>query len=278
MAGTYIEYEFTITPPQPGTEILIAELSNLDFDSFVETETGLKAYIRKEDWHSGILKEVYILSAEEFDISIASKEIAQENWNQRWEESFEPIEVDARCTVRAPFHPTPSTEFDIVIEPKMSFGTGHHETTHMMIQHMLSIDLEGRKVLDMGSGTGVLAILAEKQGATTIDAVDIDEWCFLNAIENAERNQCQHITVQQGGIEKVVDGRYDSILANINRNVLLEQIPHYATMLEPNGTLLLSGFYTEDIEMISQCCHASQLAYDSQIVKNNWVSMRFAKK
>src|SRR5210317_1655419 len=172
MDKIYIEYQFKINPKEPATEILIAELGNLNFESFVETEEGLTAYIQKEDWHTNILDEVFILQSKEFNIVSEYSEIAQTNWNAEWEKNFNPIIVDDLVSIRAPFHNNPNVKYDIVIEPKMSFGTGHHETTHMMVQHILKNDFEGKSVLDMGCGTGVLAILAERKGAKSIDAVD----------------------------------------------------------------------------------------------------------
>jgi ribosomal protein L11 methyltransferase len=178
MSQVYIEYHFLVSPIPLGNEILIAELGYAGFESFVEDETGVKAYIQKLDWSSTILDEVQILYSEEFEISYSFKEIEQVNWNAEWEKNFPSIEVDDTCIVRAPFHPESNLEYEIVIEPKMSFGTGHHETTYMMLQHILETDFSKKTVLDMGCGTAVLAILAEMKGAIKIDAIDFDEWCF----------------------------------------------------------------------------------------------------
>ena len=194
----YIGYYFKVEPLQPAVEILIAELGYSGFESFVETEDGVTAYIQQEEWNEAILDDIQILNSNEFSISFTYEEIEQTNWNEEWEKNFNPIVVDDTCSVRAPFHEKPDTEFDIVIEPKMSFGTGHHETTHMMIQHLLKLDLKNKSVLDMGCGTGVLAILSEKKGAKPIDAVDYDNWCYINSLENVERNNCNSITVIEG--------------------------------------------------------------------------------
>ena len=188
MDAIYIEYTFQVQPKEPATEILIAQLGFVGFESFVENDSGVIAYIQKQDWNAEILDDVFILNSDEFDISYEFKEVAQTNWNAEWEKNFEPIQVDDLVSIRAPFHENPQLQYDIVIEPKMSFGTGHHETTHMMVQHLLDIDLTNRKVLDMGCGTGILAIFAEMKGAKPIDAIDIDRWCYENSIENAERN------------------------------------------------------------------------------------------
>ncbi|MGF1555026.1 50S ribosomal protein L11 methyltransferase, partial [Paucihalobacter sp.] len=243
----YIGYEFLIEPLQPASDILIAELGYAGFESFVENESGISAYIQKSDWHKDILEGIEILKSDDFSISHTFEEIEQQNWNEEWENNFHPIVVDDLCTVRAPFHEIPNTKYDLIIEPKMSFGTGHHETTHMMIQHLLKNNLKETVVLDMGCGTAVLAILAEKLGAKKVDAIDIDNWCYLNSLENAERNNCSNISVFEGDATLLGKTKYDVIIANINRNILLRDISTYATCLEPNGRLFLSGFYKEDI-------------------------------
>ncbi len=194
----YIGYTFKVEPVQPGTEILIAELGFSGFESFVETPDGVIAYIQKSDHFDAILEPIQILKSEEFEITYDFETIAQTNWNAEWEKNFNPILVDDQCAIRAPFHEPFEVKYDIIIEPKMSFGTGHHETTHMMIQHILASDFTHKSVLDMGCGTGVLAILAEKRGAQTLDAIDIDNWCYLNSLENVSRNDCHHIHVLEG--------------------------------------------------------------------------------
>ncbi len=273
--NNYIEYNFTVKPLQPVSDILIAELGNLGFESFVETETGVLAYIQKDDWATDILTEVQILTNPDFEIDYDYVEIEQENWNATWEQNFNPIQVGDQCVVRAPFHEKPEVRFDIVIEPKMSFGTGHHETTHMMLQHILDHDFKDKSVLDMGSGTGVLAILAAMKGAKDIDAIDIDNWCYLNAMENVERNGCGHIKVYEGDSSLLGAKTYDIILANINRNILLEDIPTYAKYLNKGGILFLSGFYTEDILMISKKCAEMALKFEKNLEKNNWVAVKY---
>ena len=198
MDNIYIAYNFTVAPVEPASEILIAELGNVGFESFVENENGVVAYIQKNEWNAAILEDIFILKSDEFQIEFSKKEVAQTNWNAEWEKNFNPIEVDDLVSVRAPFHKNISLKYDIVIEPKMSFGTGHHETTHMMIQHLLHMDVKGKSVLDMGCGTGILAILAEKLGATNLDAIDIDNWCYVNSLENVARNHCKNISVAEG--------------------------------------------------------------------------------
>ncbi|WP_299889199.1 50S ribosomal protein L11 methyltransferase [uncultured Lacinutrix sp.] len=271
----YIGYYFKVKPLQPAVEILIAELGYAGFESFVETETGVTAYIQKEEWVDSILDNIYVLSNEEFEITYTFDEIEQVNWNAEWEKNFNPIIVDDLCSVRAPFHDKPNTKYDIVIEPKMSFGTGHHETTHMMIQHIMSNDFANKSVLDMGCGTAVLAILAEMKGANTIDAIDIDNWCYLNSIENAERNNCKFISVYEGDASLLVDKKYDIIIANINRNILLKDIVTYTKCLNKKGQLFLSGFYDNDITIIEEECNKHNLSLISKLERNSWVALQF---
>lgn len=271
----YIGYQFKVTPLQPGTEILIAELGYAGFESFVETEEGVTAYIQKEEWNDAILDDIYILKSEEFEISYTFEEIEQINWNEEWEKNFNPIIVDGLCSVRAPFHEKPDTTYDIIIEPKMSFGTGHHETTHMMIQHILKNDFKDKSVLDMGCGTGVLAILAEMRGAKSIDAIDYDNWCYLNSIENVERNNCKHITVLEGDASLLKTQKYDTIIANINRNILLNDMGAYVKCLNPNATLFVSGFYNDDIPAIEEECNKYGLTSVEILERNNWVALKF---
>ncbi|WP_179336786.1 50S ribosomal protein L11 methyltransferase [Winogradskyella ludwigii] len=271
----YIGYNFKVKPLQPATEIIIAELGYAGFESFVETEEGVTAYIQKEEWNANILDDIHILTSDEFEITFDFNEIEQTNWNEEWEKNFNPIIVDNEVSVRAPFHEKPDTKYDLIIEPKMSFGTGHHETTHMMIQHILKNDFKGKSVLDMGCGTGVLAILAEKVGATKLDAIDIDNWCYLNSVENVERNDCNNISVYEGDAT-LLDGKtYDSIIANINRNILLADIESYAKCLNENGTLFLSGFYQEDIPIIEAECNKQMLKLSETLQKGQWVSLKF---
>ena len=271
----YIGYDFIVSPPQPATEILIAELGYVGFDSFVESEKGVTAYIQKDKWNAFILDDINILSSKEFEITFEFNEIEQTNWNEEWEKNFKPIVVDNQVTVRAPFHDKPTTKYDLVIEPKMSFGTGHHETTYMMIQHILKNDFKNKSVLDMGCGTGVLAILAEKVGANELDAIDIDNWSYVNSLENVERNNCEKVSVYEGDVKLLDGNNYDIIIANINRNILLADIPRYTKCLNKNGTLFLSGFYKEDIQMIESKCNEDMLKLEEIIERGQWVSLKF---
>ncbi|MET2986108.1 50S ribosomal protein L11 methyltransferase [Aureibaculum conchae] len=277
MPNTYIAYNFTVSPLQPATKILIAELGNVGFESFVENEGGFVAYIQKEEDADNILDEIYVLQSDEFEISFTKEEIEQVNWNSEWEQHFNPIQVDNLVSIRAPFHPNPNLKYDIVIEPKMSFGTGHHETTHMMVQHLLKLDLKGKKVLDMGCGTGILAIFAEMKGANPTDAIDIDNWCYENSLENVERNNCKHISVFEGDASLLINKKYEVIIANINRNILLSDIKIYADCLNDKGILLLSGFYQEDISIIDAEASKYNLKLEEIIERNNWVALEYLK-
>ncbi len=275
MSNIYIAYNFTVSPLQPATEILIAELGYAGFESFVENENGVTAYIQKEEHNDAILDDIYVLKNDEFQISHTLEQIAQVNWNSEWEKNFQPIQVNDSVSIRAPFHENPNLKYDIVIEPKMSFGTGHHETTHMMVQHLLELDLKDKKVLDMGCGTGILAIFAEMKGAEPIDAIDIDAWCYENSVENCQRNNCKHISVYEGDVELLVNKKYDVIIANINRNILMADIKQYANCLAENGILLLSGFYQEDIPVIDSEVSKFSLKLDTIIERNNWVALKY---
>ena len=275
MSNNYIGYHFNIEPRDLGIEILMAELEETAFESFMETENGMDAFVQKELWSDTILNDIAILSNNEFTISYTFEEIEQVNWNEEWEKNFEAIDVDGTCHVRAPFHSKTDAQFDIVIEPKMSFGTGHHETTHMMIQHLLDMEVAGMKTLDMGCGTAILAILAEMKGAKPIDAIDIDNWCYLNSIENAERNNCTQITVYEGDAALLKDQKYDIIIANINRNILLNDMQAYVSCLNPKGTILFSGFYNEDIPFIDASCAKNGLTFVKKLERNNWVSLKY---
>lgn len=277
MDNIYIEYLFKVEPKEPGTEILIAQLGFVGFESFVESDEGVTAYIQKEQWEPVLLEDVFILNSDEFSITYEYKEVAQTNWNAEWEKNFKPIQVDNKVSIRAPFHEDPHLDFDIVIEPKMSFGTGHHETTHMMVQHLLSQNLDNKKVLDMGCGTGILAIFAEMKGAKPIDAIDIDRWCYENSLENADRNNCKHISVYEGDSSILPGKEYDLIIANINRNILLADMEIYTNCLRANGILLLSGFYTEDIPIIDEEVKKHDMSLIGKIERNNWVALKYQK-
>ncbi len=276
MKEVFLEYHFHVQPRQPGTDILIARLDMLGFDTIEETQHGLKAYILKGDLTDGVVDQIRSLRQYDFQLSWEVKEIEQQNWNQQWEESFDPILVGDECVIRAPFHPDPQVKYDILITPKMSFGTGHHETTYMMLQFILQQEFKGKSVLDMGTGTGVLAILSAMRGARRVDAIDFDPWCYENAKENVALNKQEHIEVRQGDARLLSEEeRYDIIMANINRNTLLQDIPVYTRHLSKGGILILSGFYLDDMEAISNKCESEGLTYQENLQKNDWVSAKY---
>lgn len=271
----YISYTFKVKPTQPGSEILIAELGYAGFESFVETLDGVIAYIQQSEHFDSILESINILKSEEFEITYSFETIMQTNWNAEWEKNFNPIVVGDQCAIRAPFHDPFDVKYDIIIEPKMSFGTGHHETTHMMIEHILASDFTNKSVLDMGCGTGVLAILSKKNGAQVVEAIDIDNWCYLNSIENISRNDCGEISVLQGDASLLKGKRFDVIIANINRNILLEDLSTYAACLNEYGSLFLSGFYDSDCELIKTSCLKLGLKFETKRIRNSWVALKF---
>lgn len=271
---TYIGYTFKVQPVQPGTDILIAELGQAGFDSFVETQDGVIAYIQEVAHSASILDAIYILNSGEFKISYTFETIAQANWNAQWEKNFNPIVVGNKCAIRAPFHPPFNVEYDIIIEPKMSFGTGHHETTHMMIEHILASEFNNKSVLDMGCGTGILAILAKKKGAQRVEAIDIDNWCYLNTLENISRNDCSQIAVFEGDASLLKEKNFDVIIANINRNILLNDLSTYVACLNEKGFLFLSGFYDSDCALIESSCHKLGLKLETKRTRNDWVALK----
>ncbi|WP_010252097.1 50S ribosomal protein L11 methyltransferase [Myroides injenensis] len=275
----YIAYHFNVEPRELGAEILLAELGEKAFESFEETPTGISAYVQKDLWTDDILDDIFILQSDQFTITYRKEEIAQVNWNVEWEKNFDPIDVDGECYVRAPFHPAIDAKYDIVIEPKMSFGTGHHETTFMMIRQILNNDMEGKHVLDMGCGTAILAILASLRGAKTVEAIDIDNWCYINSTENVTRNNCSNISVFEGDASILAtEPKYDVILANINRNILVNDMDKYVACLKTGGSIFFSGFYTEDIPVILKSAESYGLSFENQLEKNNWVSLKFIKQ
>jgi ribosomal protein L11 methyltransferase len=275
----YFEIDFTLNPLLPAREVLVAELAELGFESFLETDEGVKAYIQEADFTEDILQNLMTTDIPEQSISFEKKLIMDQNWNAEWEKNFEPIIVDDACLIRAPFHhDLPRFKYEILIEPKMSFGTGHHATTHLIISEMITMDFTDKSVLDMGCGTGVLAILAEMLKAKKIDAIDIDEWAFENTVENIERNHCRRINVLQGGAETIPqDAHYDIILANINRNILTRDMHSYANVLKPKGEILFSGFYLMDQPEIARAANALGLRQTEQKTRGEWCMLKFIK-
>jgi len=270
-----IFYEVSIPIKGEPVEQVLARLSVLGFDGFIEEDDRLLAYIEKGDTEAGSLQA---LLSDNDVADAAISEIEDKNWNAEWESDYEPVIIDGKIMVRAPFHdPIPDIEWDIIVEPKMSFGTAHHETTSQMLSLIARMDLAGKTVLDMGCGTAVLAILAGKKGAGKILAIDNDEWAYRNSLENTLLNEAPDIEVLLGD-RKYIENRYfDIIFANINRNILLEDIPHYAAALNPGGILMMSGFYRDDLEQIKKKSAACMLRLAEARSKNNWTAAIFTK-
>lgn len=276
MPANYIETRLTLNPEY--IEILMAELAEIGYESFVESNDGISAYIPETDFDLEALQQLVERYQPLTEIGMEYEQLETKNWNEEWERNYQPIEVAGKIRVRASYHtPDPSFEYDIVIDPKMSFGTGHHETTTLVMEQQLSLDQRDKSVLDVGSGTGILAILAEKLGANRLTAFDIEEWAYLNAVENAAMNGCTHIHVFQGTIDDCSPDTYDIVLANINRNILLQEIPTYVTFLAPGGTLMVSGFYEFDIADIVQKAEEVNLRLVTQKTLNQWAVLRFEK-
>jgi len=276
----YYSVEFSLEGKQSDAqELAIALLSEVGFESFTDDENTFAAFIQadmfSEQECTDTLKTLWKVIGE---TPYLIKEIPAQNWNQQWESNFEPVIVDSRCIVKAPFHHIEqSFEYEILIEPKMSFGTGHHETTQLVLSEILAIDCQGKTVVDCGCGTGVLAILAKMKGSAKTKAFDVDQWCYENTIENAQRNNASDIIVECKGIESIAGETYDIIIANINRNILLSAMEQFAKSLAEHGTLILSGIYKIDLDIISQSASKYHLHFISFQEKNNWISCRFKR-
>ncbi len=260
-------------------DILIALLGEIDYDTFEETKKGFNAYIIETSFNEDLLNETLLPYKEEFKFKYLVNDVKQKNWNEVWESNFEPIEIKDQVYVRATFHqPKPVFRYEIVIDPKMSFGTGHHQTTAMIMEYLLETDVAGKTVLDMGCGTAILAILASKMGAKSLVAIDYDPVCYESTLENAELNSVTNLKAFCGSKEAIPDEKYEIILANINRNILLDQIERYAEALETNGEIFFSGFYEEpDLEMITEEAKKYGINYVSHKKKDLWVATKFVK-
>lgn len=273
----YTQVIVVVEPLIVGREILIAELAELGFESFVDTETGFEAYIPESEFKKKEFEAIPLLADKEFTIGYQITSIEQQNWNQQWEESFEPIEVESRLLIRAPFHQAPPKNvLDIIIEPKMSFGTGHHETTYLIAKRLLDLSLENKSILDMGCGTGILAILAKKKKCGNILAIDNDEWAYTNCIENCQRNHVD-IEVVLGDAHDIKNNKFDVIIANINRNILLRDMHIYADALNDKGLLLLSGFFMVDKNILMEQAQQLGLKLHFEATKNEWAMLELIK-
>lgn len=259
-------------------DMFIELLGNIGFDSFMDTDDGFEAYCQEPVLDETELNEV--LQMEQFaNVKFLKKELIQDqDWNATWEASYEPVIINEFCRIRAPFHKVEGTyKYDLVIEPKMSFGTAHHETTSQIIELMLQSDFSGLNLLDMGSGTGVLAILAKKLGSATAVAIDNDEWAYRNALDNIRLNDENDIVVELGDANSLNDRQFDIILANINRNILLRDMKEYVKCLVDGGKIFFSGFYEEDLVLIAKEAERLGLKYSNHVTKNNWTAAVFVK-
>ncbi len=273
----YIKVDLNLKPVEPLRDILISEFAELDFESFENTESGFEGYIQKDRFDKNELKSLLESYAALGDIVHEVSEIEDQNWNAVWESEYEIVDVEGKCLVRAPFHQIEKPyDYDIIIQPKMSFGTGHHETTFMMVSHSLETELVDKDVLDMGSGTGVLAILAAKMGARTVDAIDIEDWAFENTIENKTLNDVE-INVEKGDASILKGRSYDVILANINKNVLLQDLPTYVQCLKSDGVLILSGFFETDVTDLERAANELHLKLQGTKSRNGWAALKFKK-
>lgn len=276
----YYELLFTtITTEDYQQDLLINALGEIGFDTFEEVDLGFKAYIPVTDFNQELMDETLSVYHDMFTFSYDVNLIPQKNWNEVWESNFEPIEIADQVFVRATFHEArPKFKFEIVIDPKMAFGTGHHQTTAMMIALMLENDFAGKKVLDMGCGTGILAIMAAKLGAKEIMAIDYDPVCYDSTIENAALNHISNIDALCGSKEVIPDTLYDTILANINRNILLDQMARYAEVLKPEGEIYFSGFYeTPDLDIVTDEARKHGLKYIIHKKDKDWVAAKFVR-
>lgn len=274
----FIETQVSFKPlTSENKEIIIALLAETGYESFADSPAGLLAYIPTDCFTENIANNALEPINGLFDeIGITSKAMPDVNWNAQWESNFEPIEISSQCRIRAPFHPAnPAYKYEIIIEPKMSFGTGHHATTALMAQLIFNVGLSNKKVLDMGCGTGVLAILAAKLGAHPITAIDIDQWAYENTIENIGRNRIHPFEVLKGGAELISENEFDVIFANINRNILLEHLPVYKKALTCKGVLLMSGFYKQDLALIEENAMSLGLELENCIERDQWVAAKF---
>jgi ribosomal protein L11 methyltransferase len=276
----YIKVSFTFKEIEEyQQDILIAELGNIGFDTFEDTTDGFDAFIIANSFEEEELKKILADSEDISSLQYSVHEIAPENWNEEWEKNFSPLIITEECYIRATFHePQPQYTYEIVIDPKMAFGTGHHQTTTMMMRYIMKADVQDKVILDMGAGTGILGILAAKRGAQSITAIDNDEVCYHSAIENAALNEINNLTSLCGSKETIPAVSFDLILANINRNILLDQIEQYAAVLKTKGEIYFSGFYEHpDLDMIKEHCAKFDIHYIDHQKMEDWVAAKFVK-
>lgn len=276
----YIEVKLTCVPNNEAiNNVLASVLGEIGFDSFVEHENGTLAYVVKNIYDAEALSQVIADFPLDAEISYEVKEIEDQNWNEEWEKNyFSPIILEDQCVIKSSFHKdVPDAKYTIVINPKMAFGTGHHQTTILMMREILKRDFTGQRVLDMGCGTAILAILASMRGAKDVVAIDIDEWAYDNAIENLNLNRIENVRVEIGGANLLGTVKFDTVIANINRNILLEDMHAYANVLNIGGTLYMSGFYTEDIAVLKIEADKHGLIFEYSTERDNWAGVKFIK-
>jgi ribosomal protein L11 methyltransferase len=260
----------------PGfSEILMAELAEANFESFLENDNGFEAYVEGDAFDRGMVEDIRKKYDSITTLQFSFSQMPKKNWNEEWERSFSPIVVEGKCVIRASFHqPEQRFPYEIIITPKMSFGTGHHQTTYLMVKNMMNIDHMNKRVMDAGCGTAVLSIMASKLGAAEVEAFDIDEWSVENGNENIDINQCHNIRIRKGKISEVgLQGKFDIILANINKNVLLDELKIYASYLNAGGLLLLSGFFTTDIPDLLKEGSVYSLGEAARDDRDTWASL-----
>ena len=262
------------------TEILIAETAEAGFDTFQETESGFEAFAEQDDYDQEMIDAIRQRYSHVQPLSFELSRIEKENWNEQWEKSFEPVVVDDRCIVRAEFHqPSKTYPYEIIITPKMSFGTGHHATTWLMLKCQMEINHEQKRVMDAGCGTCILSIMAQKRGAAFVDAFDIDEWSTVNGKENLDRNGCDRVLLRQGTVRTLTfENSFDILLANINKNILLDEMPEYARHLRPGGLLVLSGFYVTDVADLTTRAANEGFILQKMEERDTWCALVLSKK
>lgn len=274
----YIELEISVSPRQPASEILVSELADSGFESFADTAEGFRAYIPESAFSDSLLSVFQDFDPDLAKVSVKVNKIASRNWNAEWEKQYDPIRIEGRLLIRAPFHePAATGELELVIQPQQSFGTGHHPTTRLMAQKLLTMPLSRRYILDMGCGTGVLAILAAKLGASGVLGIDIESNAVENARENILRNGVSGVQIEEGTEKNIGERKFDIVLANINKNILLGAMPAYVRSLNPGGELLLSGFFVTDTGELRTAAETNGLKFHSLLQENEWALLHFIK-
>ena len=274
----YTEIDIRLNPVVPFADILVARFNEIDFESYIEDENGVKAYVQTHLLDENTVKEIINEVAKLCNLSFSISKVKQENWNKNWENNFKPVHINEKCVIRAHFHNTfPDLEHEIIITPKMSFGTGHHETTFLVMNEMFAMDFKDKTVLDMGSGTGVLAILAAKLGATSLSGIDFDQWAYENAVENAQINAISTISFLHGDANLIGDAKFDIILANINRNIILQDISIYVNAMNNNSEIIFSGFLIDDVPLILEKSEQLGLNLVVSKHKNKWQMLHLKK-